>query len=101
FGCSRDLSSFPTRRSSDLGKVVMEKMGGDHFVLYDKLDHTINQFTMEADVTIQDGSSAALVFGVKDKNLPSASWHAANFNSNNQDRKSTRLNSSHVSISYA
>ena len=66
------------------GKVVMEKMGGDHFVLYDKLDHTINQFTMEADVTIQDGSSAALVFGVKDKNLPSASWHAANFNSNNQ-----------------
>src|SRR5699024_11760710 len=73
--------------SSDL-KVVMEKMGGDHFVLYDKLDHTINQFTMEADVTIQDGSSAALVFGVKDKNLPSASWHAANFNSNNQGDRS-------------
>lgn len=67
------------------GKVIMAKRGGDHFALYDKLDHPVNQFTMEADVNIVDGISAALVFGIKNPKLPSASWHAANFNSSGQD----------------
>src|SRR5438128_7811724 len=69
FSCSgrlRDLHSFPTRRSSDLG----------------------------------GWSSAAMAFGASGK--PSCGRRGTGFHgSNGRDRKSTRLNSSHGSISYA
>src|SRR5699024_12661950 len=72
-GAHRYLHSFPTRRSSDL--------------------------VAGADVLVRIGGLGNLEFGALDKNaivldLTGARWSG-------RDRKSTRLNSSHVSISYA
>src|SRR5690606_41702375 len=88
FACSvghRVLHSFPTRRSSDLDRVRT-----DCAWLAEQ-----GLMTLEADVATltERGSAAALgqitVPGVR-RPLPGA-----------EDRKSTRLNSSHVKISYA
>src|SRR5438309_11710293 len=74
----RDLHSFPTRRSSDLAQLygtipVARRVGG----LTD---------------TIEDGATGFLF----DEYSPAALVRATR-----RDRKSTRLNSSHSSISYA
>src|SRR5437764_5982883 len=71
----RDLHSFPTRRSSDLSRfhvaVVSRGAGGN-------------------------GSSGAAGWRVSASSVNSCSWNVAA-----EDRKSTRLNSSHRCISYA
>src|SRR5699024_11639109 len=93
-GCHCDLHSFPTRRSSDLQKITgggpdaSRSSGCDdvtrfkghhraelHYLLTNTVDHVV--------------SSPALANLAIDHQL------------HEQDRKSTRLNSSHVSISYA
>src|SRR5690625_5813127 len=68
YASPRDLHSFPTRRSSDLG-VLLSLQGGSDMGLFE-----IN----EAARLVQEAAH------------PEA-----------KDRKSTRLNSSHVAISYA
>src|SRR5690242_20806332 len=72
----RDLHSFPTRRSSDLA---------GYNVAPSRLYPTL-------------GWSAVW----QQRPSPANAWFSANTNSTvAQDRKSTRLNSSHMSISYA
>src|SRR5690625_5605731 len=70
----RDLHSFPTRRSSDLvpGQVVKVE-----------LEHEQGILVYEVEILTQQGVKYEVAVDV------------------NSDRKSTRLNSSHVAISYA
>src|SRR5437868_13182624 len=70
-GAHRDLHSFPTRRSSDLGR-------------------------FEEDVVAKKPAVVVIVAGVNDVYQGRSQPPRAS-----SDRKSTRLNSSHVSISYA
>src|SRR5699024_12712406 len=97
---SRHLHSFPTRRSSDLlgkiqvlpvaGGVVQAQAGGDH---------------APVDVVPLVGLAAAHLFDVPHGGLGAGMGdqvvHVLAQHGQNLDRKSTRLNSSHVSISYA
>src|SRR5207249_7161230 len=75
----RDLHSFPTRRSSDLGSIPASSItnGSGIASATHTLGTTAGAQTATADVTGLAGTPVTL------------------------DRKSTRLNSSHVSISYA
>src|SRR5471030_1522937 len=63
YGDHRDLHSFPTRRSSDLGGGDADRDGGGYEAIFERVEHR---------------PKAAL-----------------------EDRKSTRLNSSHLGNSYA
>src|SRR5690606_40989399 len=78
----RDLRSFPTRRSSDLrvSEVLQIPWGRDEMIAPREMG--------------QSGTDVRLV-GEAAQRLPFAIECKA------QDRKSTRLNSSHVKISYA
>lgn len=73
-------------------KTVSIAKGGDKFaILYDTdgSDIRTKSFTLEADVKLADGGrSAALVFGVENKNTPGSHWNAANvdFLNGNQDQ---------------
>src|SRR5699024_12171702 len=93
-----DLHSFPTRRSSDLSCTVVARQAD--FVIVSKLSWK-PQTTKPMCVCCRAGVIApnrsdvvlpelALPFRIGTRNV-----HRC------QDRKSTRLNSSHVSISYA
>src|SRR5207249_7095522 len=77
------LHSFPTRRSSDLSS---ERLDG-HYVRADRepRDHIVQEVRVFHSTTRRTPSRSATV----------------GFQSHVRDRKSTRLNSSHVSISYA
>src|SRR5699024_12875365 len=77
YGPHRDLHSFPTRRSSDLGQVIIPWKDAENPVLL-----------------IQK----VIVPGMAQIAVP---VHHKDLNGEIPDRKSTRLNSSHVSISYA
>src|SRR5439155_27036413 len=78
--CSpRGLPSFPTRRSSDLSGILRARYGTD-------LDHGAS-----ATIGLQHNATQADTF----------SCNTASLNNPNLDRKSTRLNSSHVATSYA
>src|SRR5436309_6222150 len=70
YGALRDLHSFPTRRSSDLGV----------------LQHVFDELRQSLRLLYDDGERPATLVG---RAYPI------------EDRKSTRLNSSHVKISYA
>src|SRR5699024_11283239 len=86
----RNLHSFPTRRSSDLEGIQKLAFTGSTEVGY-----TVAKAAAERLIpsTLElGGKSANIVF----KDAP---WERAL--EGVQDRKSTRLNSSHVSISYA
>src|SRR5699024_12608351 len=93
------FQSFPTRRSSDL--IDLCRLG------LDAIEETDEQFTLGAMVTLRQieqhaglaaytqGASVRAVrdiVGVQFRNMATLGG---------RDRKSTRLNSSHVSISYA
>ncbi len=87
-----DFSSFnhPDLVSIDTAAhtVTLSHTGGDHFVVYNGLDHVVNSFVWEADVDFQQGveiKSAALLFGFKSKVAPNGYWYGANLDS-------TRLN---------
>src|SRR5207249_11998126 len=75
----RDLHSFPTRRSSDLG---IPENGNHHHRAYPEADQY---------------AAAELPARLRQVAFYRNKLYARNA----QDRKSTRLNSSHVSISYA
>src|SRR5699024_12797811 len=81
-GYHPSLLSFPTRRSSDLFDSYYES--SDHFqTVYTKIVHTL----------LQEAKDQLIYYAVP--------GHPMLAEKTVQDRKSTRLNSSHVSISYA
>src|SRR5699024_12417300 len=79
------LHSFPTRRSSDLHHSSYLDTG-----LLTIYAGTGNKSLPALKSTIESTLESLVAKGITDKELK-----------NSQDRKSTRLNSSHVSISYA
>src|SRR5690606_40372362 len=97
----RSLLSFPTRRSSDLWSSFSNRQ---------RVEVEVNQFE-EFDVGLTlfgiDGIVFSRDFADYAKRMPK-SWHKVFendegiiFHRKGPDRKSTRLNSSHVKISYA
>lgn len=67
--------------------LTIRKVGGDHMAVYNGLQEPSLAFVFEADVMFPDGPnsgirSAALTFGLKDKNNPFAAWYGANLDSN-------------------
>src|SRR5690625_7837284 len=74
----RNLHSFPTRRSSDL--------------LNDDADYELTNDLFTLDLMTNEITKLTNGKG---------GYYGARFSPNGEDRKSTRLNSSHVAISYA
>src|SRR5690606_41550430 len=87
FGAHRDLPSFPTRRSSDLGKYTW----------------TVSFFKPSGHVRLSGRSAYDDVLrGIaKARQVVPAGRQGDGECQRSEDRKSTRLNSSHVKISYA
>ena len=68
----------------DKRTVTLDFTPGDHFVVYNGLDHKVNSFVWEADIDIQPGlkvQSAALIFGFPSKEAASSNWYGANLDS--------------------
>src|SRR5690606_40375850 len=87
-GHHRDLHSFPTRRSSDLGDSNLA-----FFTKYKQLGFDINKYpTLSVSISEEE---------IKTMGVDLLVGHFAAWNYFMTDRKSTRLNSSHVKISYA
>src|SRR5688572_32704860 len=78
-GDHRDLHSFPTRRSSDLAALAF----------WDR-----PTLTAETRAELERFAAAAIPIGLRE-------WELGPMRAYRQDRKSTRLNSSHSQISYA
>src|SRR5699024_12024733 len=87
---TEDMHSFPTRRSSDLKDQWNKKQWP---VLRSKLEMLFAQKTRDQWCQVLEGTDACFA--------PVLDFKEAKTHPHNQDRKSTRLNSSHVSISYA
>src|SRR5205807_9489311 len=87
----KNLHSFPTRRSSDLGAV--EKCGM-YFPVTDELGRVVLMLDDSRKVA---GVGEYDVYG----NVNTVTFSAETAHPYAQDRKSTRLNSSHLVISYA
>src|SRR5690606_41445091 len=90
FSAHLDLHSFPTRRSSDLARAAIDAAGGEvlltarsegFFIGRPDLEETVRRLQAFAEA----GADCLYAPGIRSE----------------QDRKSTRLNSSHVKISYA
>src|SRR5437870_12695012 len=79
-GHHRDLPSFPTRRSSDLAPPRAEHVAGEAFGVHPHQDVLAVLHVPVDQRHVQDRKNVLVRM---------------------QDRKSTRLNSSHVAISYA
>src|SRR5947209_16995399 len=95
---NRDLHSFPTRRSSDL--IVERSKGGTHdednLIVTCQTCHT----DVHSSVPFMRRFTPAELKGHRDALIKLVS--AGTLPSNDtEDRKSTRLNSSHANISYA
>src|SRR5207249_7690055 len=92
-GDHRDLPSFPTRRSSDLVDRSRQVGVTDHGIgRQDERAHPGPSFPARQFPELAHARSQARVW---------LTVHIADDTLNLSDRKSTRLNSSHVSISYA
>src|SRR5699024_11766966 len=98
--CPRRLHSFPTRRSSDLGQ-------GGVRVLLGLLDQQAGGPGMDAQAVLNGVSKLLHMLSPDLVFLPGLGFQhvdqlvADDLQGLGTDRKSTRLNSSHVSISYA
>lgn len=68
----------PYKTDSKKGSVTMGSNGGDHFAVYDGLEQRTDSFVYEADVSLKEGPSAALIFGISSKKTPSVKWYGAN-----------------------
>src|SRR5207245_10631275 len=94
----RAAHSFPTRRSSDLNKGIPLVLGGDHSIAVGTVAGVSESFRRE-------GKKIGLMWfdAHADFNTPeiSPSGNVHGMPMAAIDRKSTRLNSSHGSISYA
>src|SRR5690606_40917962 len=85
YASPRDPASFPTRRSSDLGDEVSVDLG----------------ITVDGDVAREAEEVPRDHHVAEAHRLGRPEHAAAQASLNLEDRKSTRLNSSHVKISYA
>src|SRR5947209_16924214 len=85
----RYLLSFPTRRSSDLGKLT-----GEEF-------ETMKTHTTIGAEILSGSRSPLLVMAEQIALTHHERWDGQGYPHGLQDRKSTRLNSSHANISYA
>src|SRR5690606_41427839 len=95
----RDRHSFPTRRSSDLGDIDRDRDSNDSKV-------ACSELKIGREVGLKELIEAGVNFilekvdwkNAKESNTGDRSVAT---NTEDRDRKSTRLNSSHVKISYA
>src|SRR5690606_41310510 len=87
----RDLHSFPTRRSSDLSNTDRP---GEASLARPRVHDLLARFHSRSSNDARRGHAAHVLHGARDALRGRGSADA-------QDRKSTRLNSSHVKISYA
>lgn len=60
-------------------RVTLSGADGNHFAIYNGLQKKANDFKLEADIDLQSGRSAALVFGIENKKTPGSKWYGANF----------------------
>src|SRR5690606_41133106 len=91
----RDLHSFPTRRSSDLlehDQIARAELAAAPEVLRHAADQPARSLARDHQHPRQQARGRGLAVGARDHQRAPAV---------EQDRKSTRLNSSHVKISYA
>ena len=58
--------------------VIGSNTGGDSFLIHDARIYKDKPFIYEADMHILEGTAAGIVFGVSDRNNPSADWFCAN-----------------------
>src|SRR5690606_40238856 len=89
----RHLHSFPTRRSSDLA-LFMKKKG-----IHDSKSLREHYFSKGYKSKIFDNFRHSLIVFMESSTI--SATYGLSLIENFQDRKSTRLNSSHVTISYA
>src|SRR5699024_12673880 len=82
-----DLHSFPTRRSSDLAAGALERSAQEHVELLELI--------VAGDIARAGALMRQHIGHVR------GVWAGRPESDDGKDRKSTRLNSSHVSISYA
>src|SRR5699024_12371735 len=97
-GTHRNLHSFPTRRSSDLKKEYIEKLKQHQLARVLRVD----KFTLAG----LEATLKSYIRGQETKEIPTVRdivqhKEVVLEKAQRLDRKSTRLNSSHVSISYA
>src|SRR5699024_11884003 len=97
----RDVRSFPTRRSSDLGGEVLED--AEHGLLGgDVAQVALTEPLAEQAVAAPDREPEHAHHGGYQQHAGHELAHRSSLgDAGDEDRKSTRLNSSHVSISYA
>src|SRR5207253_11087529 len=95
----RRLYSFPTRRSSDLGVVLAYVNRAEVYQHLKQYDSAIKDLTQAIRLQPKD----ALLYKARAEANLLAGKHAQAIEDFSRliDRKSTRLNSSHVAISYA
>src|SRR5205085_9016452 len=84
----RDLHSFPTRRSSDLGRLERGEVWVARKARVPR--HRVDRIAPQVD-DVRAGTA----------DVQHVQWRGARARENAEDRKSTRLNSSHSQISYA
>lgn len=85
------LNEFISKSDSDLttngDEVVLGKKDeSDHHALL-KDGQKYDSFTYEADITLNEGSSAGLLIGVKDQDDVESSWFGVNFNTTDNDHR--------------
>src|SRR5699024_12249279 len=90
------LPSVPTRRSSDLPKRLEAALEPATFELATDADFKENSFLVKGYVGPRGLNANGVKVYADPRVVSGTSWITGD-----QDRKSTRLNSSHVSISYA
>src|SRR5699024_12177085 len=100
-GAPRDVLSLPTRRSSDLASSITVSTSA--FLIYSPFIHSsFLTSKIAADVDRRFGSNISIKSSLlKISSSPSGDHPKRDKVEHRLDRKSTRLNSSHVSISYA
>src|SRR5439155_25737548 len=96
-----DLPSFPTRRSSDLSPTVVPRSA-----MVNTLEPPLRrEFTSPRNCrtvrSLKDDLGLKFVRMRSPKRIPEAPGRSPASEKSTLDRKSTRLNSSHVAISYA